>query len=72
MFLVIWCHVNNAYLSRISVGAVPFVSPFGWVSDPARSIHFSSQEEAQATIDFIVNVLSESYEGELEIHEQLE
>ena len=71
MYLVIWCSVNDSYLSRLSIGAVPFISPLGWVKDPARSIHFSSTEEAQATIDFIVNVLDQDLEGDLQILQQL-
>ena len=67
MYFVIWNHISNEYLSRISVGATPFLSPTGWISSVKRAIYFSSEAEAQNTIDFICKVFYPSWTDAFEI-----
>lgn len=53
------------YLTRICVGAHPFTSPLGWSDAGRHAIHFSSLEEANEAVAFIVNVIDAELEGEL-------
>lgn len=67
MYFVIWNHISNQYLSRISIGSTPFTSPVGWSKYTKGAIHFSSQEEAQATINFMDAVITPVWTAEYEI-----
>ena len=52
----------NKMLMRLSIGAHPFLHPDEWTTSETRAIRFN-KEEAQATLDFITNVIDE-YLGE--------
>ena len=67
MYFVIENREENTFLSRISVGASPFISPIGWTNSIRCCLHFTSKEEAQATIDFMINVLDYGLESDLNI-----
>lgn len=61
----------SKYLAVLVIEKVPEVSTFTdcvtWHSRQDKAIHFTSQEEAQATIDFLINVIDEQYDGCLEV-----
>lgn len=61
-------HLDSCtFLSRITVGRSPFVYPVEWTVHEDYAIHFSSYEEAEATAQFLVNVISFELEDRIEI-----
>ena len=67
MHYVIVNREDDTFLSCISLGPSPLISPLNWTDSLTRCLHFSSQEDAQKTIDFIVDVLSWELESSLEV-----
>lgn len=64
-------YLHKKYLVDVYIQKVPevgtFVSNCLWTKHQDYAIHFTSEEEAQATIDFIINVIDEQYDGCLEV-----
>lgn len=59
-------YLAETYIQKVQeVGT--FVSSCLWTRIEERAIHFTTQEEAKATIDFIINVIDEQYDGCFEI-----
>lgn len=67
MYFVIVNREDETFLSRISVGASPWISPIGWTNSLKCCLHFTTQEEAQKTIEFMVDVLDWELEDNLDI-----
>ena len=57
MYFVICNTAFHAFLLRISCGASGYISPVEWTNSLQRCIHFISQEQAELTINFLVNVM---------------
>ena len=58
---------SEKYLSSIYVGRTEKVSPFAWTYYKKHAIHFENEEIANATIDFIRDVMDWELSEELEI-----
>lgn len=67
MFFVIIDVESLNFLSRICVGASPWISTLGWTESLKCACHFITHEEAQLTIDFLVNVLDAGTESQYKI-----
>lgn len=56
-----WFAIKNEedekYLSTIYVGRHGHVLPFSWAYTTKQAIHFENQKEAEATINFISDVM---------------
>ena len=66
---VIQCEETNTYLSTMYIGRHGHVLPFSWAYTTKQAIHFSTKEEAEATITFIGAVMDWELEEQLQIIE---
>lgn len=60
---------DKRYLSTIYIGTKNYVTPLSWAYTETQAKHFSTKEEAKATIDFIEAVIDWEQKEHLQIIE---